>query len=90
MNHKIESTFLVLHCMVTEGRLMKGDTLPLHTNTLASRNAQYLWVTTKALEAARQQLCESNSKTVKLLNDKLKICNNVLKQWNNKIHLSMK
>lgn len=56
MNLKIESMFLVLHCMVTEGRLMKGDTLPLHTNSLASRNARYLWVTTKALEAARQQL----------------------------------
>lgn len=56
MSHKIESTFLVLPCMVTERRLMKGDTLPLHTSSLASRNAQYLWVTTKALKAACQQL----------------------------------
>lgn len=31
---------------------MNDDTLPLHTNSLASKNAQKLQVPTKALEAA--------------------------------------
>lgn len=56
MSHKTESMFSVLHCMVTGRRVLKGDTLPVHTNSLASRNAHYLQVTTKALKAARQQL----------------------------------
>ena len=60
---KTESMFLVLHCVMTEGRLMKDATLPLHTNSLASRNAQYLQVPTKALEAA--DVSSSESQTTK-------------------------
>lgn len=46
---------------MTEGRLMKDDTLPLHTNGLASRNARYLQVPTKALEAADVSSSESQT-----------------------------
>lgn len=48
---------------MTEGRLMKDDTLPLHTNSLASRNAQKLQVPTKALEAA--DVSSTDSQTTK-------------------------
>lgn len=49
--------------MMTEGRLIKNDILPSHTNSLAYRNAQYLQVPTKALEAA--DVTSSESQTTK-------------------------
>lgn len=41
MDCKIDKMFLVLHSMMTEGRLMKDDAVPLHTVSLASRSARY-------------------------------------------------
>lgn len=65
---KIHNVFLVLHYVMTEGRLMKSGALPLHTVSLASRHAQYLQVPTKALEAAN---VSSSELSIRLQNSQI-------------------